>query len=445
MHRFLFFHLAVLTALQICTFSATSQTARKDKKAPVVAAGLSAEKLAEIDQATFGYADRFVTLLSDACDKAAKDNPSADARRAALRIKLHNASSAYSIVTASSPLMQLLDLTTMVTLGHIQWVDEGQAKQTFGSAARPVEEAFSKAHQDIWALAGRFLSEEDLAAARQQIVDWRKQNPEVGMLAYVRFDDFGSGRSAGTHSKFSGGFFSQLSEANRNIDETRQLAQRALYFVQRAPRLIQWQVERSVEAVLEDPDVKKVLADVHMATTSLRDVADEIKRIDERHTMVTNILSMVTTIVADAGRLGTSANDTVREGGKTLVALKEASATLTDTLTTADRIYSRINSNGPVAVTGSNAMAFDIREYTRAAEQVVAASREMNTLVRSTEGMIASHAWTDRVGEVSQTARDRVDHITLRAIQVMVLFFLLLLGYRWLSFRMGAPRSAEKA
>ena len=121
------------------------------------AIAVAVDRLSELDQATFSYSDRFVTLISDACNRAAKIHPTKEAQKEALRLKLHNASSIYIIATGPNPLGQLLDMTTRVTLNKINMVDEGHAKKTFGERHDIVERAFNAAHDHIWAVAGRFL------------------------------------------------------------------------------------------------------------------------------------------------------------------------------------------------------------------------------------------------------------------------------------------------
>ena len=96
-------------------------------------------RLKEVDQVTNGFADRYVTYLSDSCDKVMKDNPDPEARAQALRLKLFSSTAVYGIASSPNPLGQLLDLCVVVSLQKINWVDEGRARKVFGpERARPV-------------------------------------------------------------------------------------------------------------------------------------------------------------------------------------------------------------------------------------------------------------------------------------------------------------------
>ena len=80
----------------------------KSKSNTKEAQAATAARLKEIDQATKGFADRYVTYLADACEKAVKDNPDPEARKDALRLKLFTANSVYGIAASPNPLGQLL-------------------------------------------------------------------------------------------------------------------------------------------------------------------------------------------------------------------------------------------------------------------------------------------------------------------------------------------------
>jgi hypothetical protein len=236
-------------------------TTSNDKQAIAVAA----ERLSELDQATYSYSDRFVTLISDACDRAAKAHPTKEAKKEALRLKLHNSSSIYAIATGPNPLGQLLDMATMVTLNKINIVDEGRAKKIFGDSHDIVEQAFKAAHDDIWNVAGRFLQPNEIASIKRVILDWRAKHPQVALLAYVRFDDFARA-NAGLKQQAPeiGGLFDQISEVSHTVETAQQFGERTFFYFQRYPRLLQWQSERTVEAVLDNADLQKLQGSVQL-------------------------------------------------------------------------------------------------------------------------------------------------------------------------------------
>src|ERR1043165_3830997 len=88
--------LAIILACCEC-FCVRAAQNRKPAATPGGSARLTPEQVNELEMAADSFADRFVTILADACDKVIEDNPSREARRYAIFIKLHFASSAYSI------------------------------------------------------------------------------------------------------------------------------------------------------------------------------------------------------------------------------------------------------------------------------------------------------------------------------------------------------------
>ena len=388
------------------------------------ALSLTPQRLDEMDDASRAFADRFVSILSDACDVARKEAVPATAAREALRLKLHDCSSVYSIATSPNPLSQLLNLTTLSTLAYVRWVKEEHAKEVFGASGTTIEAAFTEIHDDIWNVAARFFSPQELGDIRQIILDWRRKHPQDRMVAYIRFDDFASGTNAAAASQSAKGFFAQVAEANRNMVETRDFAERAFFYAKRAPRLLSWQTERTSEALLENPDVSRLLDDAHETTAALREVATEIRRVDERYGMITGILARVEGILDRADRVGHTVRGALQESEVSFRGISEASASLNETLNTVTRLYTTIGSNK--TETAKPSEPFDIRNYSAAATELARASQELNTLVRDTEGMIASAAWTRRLSEINNATQQRVNHVSWRAVQLILLFFALL-------------------
>lgn len=135
------------------------QAATGEDKAAIA---LAADRLTELDQAMYSYSDRFVTLIADATDRAVKEHPTKEAKKEALRLKLHNSSSVYSIASGSNPLGKLLDLATVATLNKIQMVDESRAKQIFGDSHQTIENAFHAVHDYIWGVQDASLNRRKL-------------------------------------------------------------------------------------------------------------------------------------------------------------------------------------------------------------------------------------------------------------------------------------------
>jgi hypothetical protein len=155
------------------------------------AASASAGKLTveDLDQLTYVYADRYMSLVSSACDQLAQDNPSSQERLMAGRVKLINCGSIYDIATSPDAFARLLDLTLVVTLQAQVWIDDGRAYKTFGDRAPYLEKALRQARRDVWKIAAQALTPDQLEGFDRLILRWRRDNPDVEFVSYVRFND----------------------------------------------------------------------------------------------------------------------------------------------------------------------------------------------------------------------------------------------------------------
>src|SRR3954453_20646239 len=83
----------------------------------------------ELDQLTYGYADRFAMVISSALDAIKRDNIDPAQRRMAHQIKLNGVSAVNDIVSGSDPYARTLDLVVAVTLQSVMWIDEDRAER----------------------------------------------------------------------------------------------------------------------------------------------------------------------------------------------------------------------------------------------------------------------------------------------------------------------------
>jgi hypothetical protein len=394
------------------------------------AIGITAERLNELDQATYSYSDRFVTLIADSTDRAAKANPTKEAHKEALRLKLHNSSSVYAITTGPNPLGQLLDLATVVTLNKINMVDEGRAKKIFGDAHEIIERAFYAAHDDIWGVAKRFLKPNEIATVKRLILDWRKKNPEVTTLAYVRFDDFARANAGLKQSNPEiGGLFDEINKVNKAVESAQEFGERTFFYVQRMPRLLQWQTERTVEAVMDNADLQKLQQSVQQMTRVSEVFAQEIRKLEKREAAVHKSLLQVSGIVDQVDKLTPKTQLMLQDGQKLLATAKDTSVALGDTLKIVDTVSAKFKSDKPEPV---DAKPFDINEYKHTAEEVTKIVGEVNLLMNGLQG----EGFSKRTGELQQLANAEIDHLSWRVVQLVFLLFALALAYRFVALRM---------
>ncbi len=413
---------ALLITLTACSSTGGLTRSEKENKTRI-----SQLKLKELDQATCSFSDRYVTLLSDACDQAEKLAATPEARTQALRLKLHHSSSAYAIATGPSPLGQLLDLCSIVTLGKMNWVDEGRANRVFGQVGGPVvARAFNQAQEDIWRMAGIYLSPSEIEAVRAVILEWRRQNPDVTMLAYLRFDDFAKARAGLEQDRPQiGGLFSQISEANRKLESAQTFAERTFFYAQRLPRLMQWQAERTVDAVLQGNDVQRIIGQADVATRAVSDVAAEVKKLDQRQAEISALLTKVGGIVHEVKGFGPEIRETVEAAS----ALNEP---LRQNLLIVDRILAR-QADQPQK---TSAKPLDLVEVRGLIKDATTALIELQQVLKDAEALTSPGFLDARLKKLHEAAELRVDHIFRRAAELIGLAFLAALILSWYRARL---------
>ena len=159
----------------------------------------------ELDQLTYGFADRYIAYIVSACDQIEKAGATRQQRRLAHQVKLVQVSSVLDIVTIADPFTQLPDLTLVVTLQSQKWVDKDLAEERFDDSAHPLIAVSQEALADIWKIAARVMKPEQLEVLDYLIWDWRRKNPDLQVVSFVRFDDFAASRGKSVIADVKGG------------------------------------------------------------------------------------------------------------------------------------------------------------------------------------------------------------------------------------------------
>jgi hypothetical protein len=489
------------------------------KEDPAAAAARVA--IQEVDQLNKAFADRFVLLVATACDAIEKDNPSLAQRRKAHELKLYCATSAFDIASNPDPYTSLLDLTLSVTLVSQVWIDEDHAEDVFGpDRARVLIRALRRARVEVWQIAAKTLKPEQLETLDYIIWEWRRDNPDVEHVEFVRFNDFaaGRGKSQVAEVRAGGGFLAPVGEAKKAVDEARLLGERVFYLAKRAPLALAWQAEALRDELLDNPEVTRALSNLDTAVRAIdrlpKDVAAErqsiLAAIDQRDRSLNATIAAIRGAIADADKLAGTVRSVAADSTRAFAELRSTSDSLAATIRTADQAAAhympppppaatqaakastrRVDTatassrNGSAADGGSvpgtvrtdtterapvGALAtppavsaghaapekppFDIKSYADTATELATAARELRMLVESTQGLVASEAWTRRLAEINAAADDRmrmaalqsrslVDEVFHRVYFTLAAVFLLAVLLRIISRRLARRAHAR--
>jgi hypothetical protein len=268
----------------------------------------------------------------------------------------------------------------------------------------------------------------------------------VTAIASVHFRDVASsmGRpKSGGVDTFSSLFnmlgidpFSSLDPAVREITQSRQLAERTVYYAQRLPNLLDMQVERLTFELATMPETTRLLANADQvagaASTSVRVVSELPSLLTrEREAAIRQFMDAVTIETAHTRQLVTELRAALDSGTAT-------SESLNTTIRSFDQLMTRFEK--PTAA-GAPAQAparpFDITEYTAAAAEITRTATELQTLITGIDR--GSPALAQAVDRAAATLQGAVDHAYWRTAQLLGLLIAGGLGAA-LTYRIVARR-----
>ena len=135
--------------------------------------------LAELDQLTYAFADRYFMSMSSAVDRIKTDNPNAPQRRSAHRIKVISVLAMNDIASSQDSYTQVLNLLVAVTLQCRVWIDEGRAEQEFGKERGMIlVQALIEMRREVWGLAERVMTSDQMERLEFLITAWRRRHPD---------------------------------------------------------------------------------------------------------------------------------------------------------------------------------------------------------------------------------------------------------------------------
>ena len=433
----------------------------------------------ELQSELMSYADRFGMIMFNAFYNFDAMGPSPEARYIVQGDLVYSLASVYTIAAQPNPEAALLDMVVVATLGRSIYESKIQAK--FGEPISAIVKDFKKVEEDIWRIAQRVLSQEQKQELRTVIQNWLKNNPDQLQYYYIRFSELSADRTRSTLVKKgdTGGIFGSVKQVSQEVEEVRMVAERALYLATRLPLTAGQFTEFWTTQLLNNPEVEKILADVHsfaevsqrLATVAeqmpqqiarerrilIKQASDEMTNL--RKTTIDQVMKEVNTwsdVTIDkvmkqvaVEREATIAQFMDRfafEREKTIKGLfaeeqrfKELVTELRGTLAEGNKLMltvatlaEKLNLDAS-AGTPSDSKPFQIQEYRDTIAEVSGTARELSTLVDKIDGLVASDELErfmaridNTIAKVEGEGEKVVDHTFRQAIFLILIW---LVGY----------------
>jgi methyl-accepting chemotaxis protein len=297
------------------------------------------------------------------------------------------------------------------------------------------------------------LDAEQSKQVRAAIERWRAENPTTRSVAQVRFADFAAlelRRGKEQHESNSlFGFIgldplSNLDPAVREIEQTRQLAERTIYYLQRAPSLLDMEVERRVYELAAMPEAERTLANIDrlsLAAEAMGQLSARAPQIiaSERQAIISQLASALHEEQDRLQPLLVTLRDVLNAGTQT-------SQSVTGTVTALDAFVARFQPVEPASMNSTTPKRpFDITEYAATARDLATAAERVQALLaqlnQSSKGV--EHVTRAATQEVNGI----IDHVfKLALLLILALGFVAVscaLLYRYWSPRLPPVRMAR--
>ena len=410
-----------------------------------------ATKLQELQLKIMRFADEYAGGISEPITRFQTETQDAAERLAAQNWRLSQATSAYTIATGPNPVSNALDMVVLATLSRMV-IEDSRIQDKYGERAVPLRDAHRNLERGAWALASEVLTEGQIEQLRQVIEEWRLKNPHVNAVAYVYFRDFARavGRPRPGESQSSGNLFSligidplsNLDPAVQEIAQTRNLAERTIYYLQRAPRLLDMQVERLTYQIASMPETRDALHDVDrvsLAAEAVGNVAGQLPALvaREREAVISQFMREMAARQQQMLALVSQLRGALEAGTATFDSLQ-------GTLRGIDSLFGRLDKNEKSTAPAIPAKPFDIADYANAAREFAATARQLELL------MVQLNAGAPQVGDLAHRTvadmRALVDFAFSRLIILVVVLvaavWIAALAYQLVVRRIGIRRNA---
>jgi methyl-accepting chemotaxis protein len=253
-----------------------------------------------------------------------------------------------------------------------------------------------------WRSSGELLTPEQQGELRSSLDAWHRKNPLLRAVPFIHLEDFAFATSttrlgtASTGSVFS--FLgidplSNLDPAVRELAQTRQLAERAVYYGQRTPKLLGMEVQRLVFELAVMPESVDLLAKERAATIEqLTGILDS--RQGQLQSLIVELRSTL--------EAGTTTSDSVNA-----------------TIASLDALIARFDRPASSAGTPASRPPFDITQYTESLRQLSDTAQQLQVLLNQVDTKVP--ALTQLSDRASERVESLVDHLYWRLVQLGLL------------------------
>jgi hypothetical protein len=353
------------------------------------------------------------------------------------------ATAAFTIASGPNPELNAIDMLVFTTLSRMviedRWVGE-----LYGARANGLLAEHRALETRIWDYARVLLTEAQTSELRSSIEAWHRQNPLGRAVPFIHLEDFafatsetrpGATSSSSIFSFLGIDPLSNLDPAVRELAQSRQLAERAVYYGQRAPMLVSMEAQRLAFELAVAPESVRLIdsvARIGNAAQTTSVLAADLPNLlaAERAATIDQLTGILDERQGQLKALVAELRTALEAGGVTSDSVRETIAAL-------DALMARFERPAP-REGAPPSRPFDVTEYTEALRQLGATATQLQVLLAQADSKAPA------ITQLSDRAADRmatvVDRVYWRLVQlVLVLVAAVVIGA--LAYRAIARRS----
>lgn len=359
------------------------------------------------------------------------------------------------------PRWAFLDLWTLAYQTKL-YVEKGAGKELLGPQAPIAVDALKKVLRKIEASAQAVLPPNRLREITEAARLWAEENPIADDTVSARpspsRDTSGAfdailGVPAGVFS-FGGG----VKETAQAVEDVARVANHAVGAVEALPQTVRWETELFLFTLAEDETIQKLVKDADKGAEAVARVADTVEQLPQRVKETIRDVEAAQPefrkTLAEGRGIVELAQATVDRASQNIDKLQETFPSVERTTANAkeagqawEGAFAQLNllvhrPKDPNEPPRPPAPPFDIKEAARTAEWATKAAGEVKETVIELRRIVEGQGLDERLAQVEGTtqsaldktvarAEDLIDRVTWRAIIVIIVFFVALLGYRF--------------
>jgi hypothetical protein len=383
-----------------------------------------AAKLLQLQLAVMRFADEYTGRISEqvVVFQRATDNPGD--RLASQSWLVSQATAAFTIASGPNPELNAIDMLVFATLSRMviedRWVDE-----LYGKRADGLLNAHIALEKRAWSFSGQLLTPEQAAELRSSIDAWHRENPLLRAVPFIHLEDFAfaTGRMP-TATTSSGSIFSfigidplsNLDPAVRELAQSRQLAERAVYYGQRVPQLLSMETQRLAFELAVTPESVDLLQSIRRlgtASQTASQLAADLPELfaQERAATIDQVTGVLDARQGQLQALVVELRSTLEAGTTTSDSVKATIASL-------DALMARFDRPESAAGTPASRQPLDIAQFTETLRQLGETAQQLEVLISQVDSKVPALA------QLSDHASDRmaslVDQVFWRLVQLVL-------------------------